>query len=409
MGLVDRLRPQAAMSPYQEQMIREIYGGGITSSGVSINSESAMRLITVQNCVRLRASTLSRLPCHMMEQVGRMKNKAEDFYLYPLLHDQPNEWMTAPEFWGMAEAHVSMTGNFYAYKLGLPGRPIKGLVPLKVGAVEEVDQAEDYSLTYNIRFRDGDKRPVSADKIFHLRSLTTDGILGLNPIHNARETVGLGLAGEKFLARFFGNGMHPGAVIKHPLVLNSQAHANLRANLKEKYEGLGKTHEFMLIDEGMDIQFPTIKLVDAQFLEQMKMTEAQICALFRVPLMLVGASAQSPTYASAEQFMLFYQMFSIDVPHYESAIRRDLLTPDERKKYFAKFNMSALQRGAFKDQMEGFQIGVNAEILNPNECRDLIDMNEYEGGSEYRTRTSTTKDTAKQSGDTTPPKEGAKK
>jgi HK97 family phage portal protein len=405
MGLVDRLRPKAAMTPQQEQMIREIWGGGITSSGVPINSESAMRLITVQNCVRLRASTLSRLPCHMMEQVGRMKNKAVDFYLYDMLLNQPNSWMTAPEFWSMAEAHVSLRGNFFAYKLGLSGRPILELIPIKAGAVEEVEQADDYSLTYHVRFKNGEKRPIPAGRIFHLRSLTTDGILGLNPIHNARETVGLGLAGEKFLARFFGSGLHPGAVIKHPLPLNSPAHAALRANLKEKYEGLGKTHEFMLIDEGMEIEFPTIKLVDAQFLEQMKMTEAQICALFRVPLMLVGASAQAPTYASAEQFMLFYQMFSIDAPHYESAIRRDLLTPEEKKKYFAKFNMDALQRGAFRDRMEGFQIGVNSEILNPNEVRDLLDRNPYPGGDEYRTRTST----VKEPGEGKPPEEGAMK
>lgn len=405
MGIVDRLRPRSAMSPQQEQMIREIYGGGVTSSGVAINSDTAMRLITVQNCVRLRASTLSRLPCHVMEVDGKARNKAVDFYLYEKLLYQPNSWMTAPEFWSMAEAHVSMRGNFFAYKLGLPGRPILELIPIKAGAVEEVEQADNYSLTYHVRFKDGERRPIPAEKIFHLRSLTIDGVLGMNPIHYARETVGLGLAGEKFLARFFGAGMHPGAVVKHPLTLNAPAHSNLRANLKEKYAGLGNMHDFMLIDEGMDIQFPTIKLVDAQFLEQMKMTEAQICALFRVPLMLVGAGDKAPTYASAEQFMLFYQMFSIDAPNYESAIRRDLLTPEERKRYFAKFNMNALQRGDFKSRMEGYQIGINSETLNPNEARELEDRNPYPGGEEYRTRTSTVKD----AGGVTPPDKGATK
>lgn len=401
MGLVDRLRPRAAITQQQEQMIREIYGGGLTSSGVSVNSDTAMRLITVQSCVRLRSKTLSRLPCHVMERIGKMKNKAEDFYLYDLLLHQPNSWMTAPEFWAMAEAHVSMTGNFYAYKLGLPGRPVRELVPIKAGAVEEVKQKDDYSLVYHIRLKDGERRPVPAEKIFHHRDLTLDGIVGMNPIQYARELIGLGLAGEKFLTRFFGNGMHPGAVIKHPLRLNTPAHADLRKGLKEKYEGLGKTHEFMLIDEGMEVEFPSIKLVDAQFLEQMKMTEAQICGLFRVPLMLIGASSSTPTYASAEQFMLFYQMFSVDVSDYESTIRRDLLSPDERKKYFAKFNMRALQRGAFNDQMTGFGTGIDKEFFNPNEVRDWLDLNPYDGGDEFRTRTSTTKEPDKGKDDKT--------
>ena len=168
--------------------------------------------------------------------------------------------------------------------------------------------------------------------------------------------------------------------------------------MKAKYEGLGQSHEFMLIDEGMGIEFPEIRLVDAQFLEQMKMTEAQICGLFRVPLMLIQSGDKTPTYASAEQFMLSYSVYGVtpDVVNYEKAIRRDLLTPEERKTYYAKFNVDALLRGDFKTRMEGFQIGVNTEILCPNEARDLLDMNPYPGGDEFRTRTSTVKTTASQ-------------
>jgi hypothetical protein len=42
--------------------------------------------------------------------------------------------------------------------------------------------------------------------------------------------------------------------------------------------------------------------------------------------------------------------------------------------------------------MEGFRIGINTEIYSPNEVREFMDMNPYEGGDEYRTRTSTVKD-----------------
>jgi hypothetical protein len=67
------------------------------------------------------------------------------------------------------------------------------------------------------------------------------------------------------------------------------------------------------------------------------------------------------------------------------------LTEEERKKYYAKFEMRGLLRGAFKDQMEGFAVAIDKEIMNPNECRDVLDMNPYKGGDVYKTRTSTTK------------------
>lgn len=394
MGIFSGIRPKA-LGPTLEKLILDTYGGYSTSSGVSVSSDTAMRLITVQSCVRLRAATLSRLPCHIMEKSGKKKNKAEDFYLYDKLLNQPNSWMTGPEFWGMAEAHVSTRGNFVAYKAQLPGRPIRELIPIKPGALESITQNEDYSLDYAIRFKNGEVKHLNETQVLHLRGMTLDGINGLNPIEYSRETIGKGLASEKHLGKWFSKGMHPSAVIKHPQSLNAPAYANLKANLKKKYEGLGQDYEFMLIDEGQTIEFPTIKLVDAQFLEQMKLTEAQICGLFRVPLMLVAAGDKAATFASSEQFMLFYMMLSIDAPNYESAIRRDLLTDEEKKKYFAKFEMRGLLRGAFKDQMEGLQTAINTEIMNPNEARDILDMNPYIGGDEYRTRTSTVKEPKK--------------
>lgn len=400
MGLLGALEKRhemasvSAMNSYElSRLIGEHFGGGTTASGVAVSSESAMRLITVHNCVNRRATTIERIPCHIMEQKGRNKNKAEDFYLYEKLLHQPNSWMTAPEFWGMAEAHVCLRGNFYAYKLGLPGRPILELVPLGPDAVQEVVQNPDYTLTYKVRMQEKPGvyvvKDIPQEKIFHIRGLTLNGITGLNPIEHARETVGLGMASDRFLGNYFGKGLHPSAVIKHPLKLDTPTHGNLRAALKEKYAGLANQLDFMLLDEGMDISFPQIKLVDAQYLELLNANRLDICGMFRVPPMLVSAEDKTPTYASAEQFMLFYQMLSVDVVRYESAIRRDLLAPEERKRFYAKFGINALLRGDFKTRMEGYQIGINCEMYAPNEARELEDMNPYDGGDEHRTRTST--------------------
>lgn len=394
-------RPQAALptyAPYDERYYNpggSLYGGDLIPGLAGVGSESAMRLITVQNCVRVRAYTISQLPCHIMEKKGKERNQATDFYLYEILHDQPNEWMSSSEFWGMAEAHVCLRGNFYAYKLGLENRPIQQLIPLKPGAVSKIDQNDDYSLTYHIQFKTGDILPVSGNKIFHLRGLTLDGINGVNPIEYARETIGTGLASVSFIGDYFNKGMHPGAIFKHPLHLNAPAHSNLKKTLKEKYQGLGKNWEMMLIDEGMNVEFPDVKLVDAQFLEQMKMNEAQICGLFRVPLMLIQSGDKAPTYASAEEFSRTFVVYGLtpDIVNYEKAIKRDLLSQNEKKKYYAKFELRGLLRGSFKEQMEGFAIAIDKELVSPNEVREMLDMNPRTDpdGDTYRTRTSTIK------------------
>lgn len=407
MGIVSRLpRPRArgTWGPTDDRWYNpggSFYGGNPLIPDFIGDPESAMRLITVQNCVRVRAFTRMQIPCHIMEVKGRNRTPAKDFYLYEKLHDRPNSWMTASEFWAMAEAHLCLRGNFYAYKFGIEGRPIRELIPLKADVVTGITQGDDFSLTYHIKVKDGTIQPVPREKIFHLRGLTLDGINGVNPIEYARETVGLGNESQRFLSKFFSKGLHPGAVIRHPMSLSAPAHADLRKNLKEKYEGLGKAWEFMLLDENMQIEFPTVKLVDAQYLEHTKMNEAQICGLFRVPLMLIQSGDKAPTYASAEQFMISYSVYGVtpDVVNCEMAINRDLLTPEERKKYYAKFNISSLVRGDFKTRMEGYQIGINSEMMSPNEARELEDMNPYPDGDVYKTRTSTVREPNNKEGD----------
>lgn len=395
MGIISRLkRPQAMNSHQLQKLIIDTYGGGMTSSGISVSSDTALRLATVQKCVRVRAATMASLPCHIMTKQGEMKEKAEDFYLYDKLLNQPNSWMTSALFWSMVEAYVCLRGNFLAYKSGLPGRPIKELIPINWDKIEKVEQNEDYSVTYTIRLKNGELKTLSQDQVMHIRGLLTlDGYTGVNPIQYFRETIGLGLASERFLTKYFGRGLQPGAIVKHPLSLSAQGNANLKAVVKEKYEQLKTDQNFMLLDEGMDITFPTIKLVDAQYLEIMKMNESDICGLFRVPLMLIQSGDKTPTYASAEQFMINYSTLGVspDCRNYEQSIRKDLLSEEEKKKYYAKFEMRGLLRGAFKDQMEGFAVAIDKEIMNPNECRDVLDMNPYKGGDVYKTRTSTTK------------------
>jgi HK97 family phage portal protein len=353
-----------------------------------------MRLITVHSCVKVLSESVAQLPCHLMEQKGEYRNKAIKNSLYRVLHDTPNSWMTSSEFWGMVSAHVAMRGNFYGYKVGLTNRATSAIIPVDPDRVS-VAQNDDYSLKYTVKSQNnGPDVEYPQDKIFHVRGLMLkNSIVGVNPIEYARESIGLGLASEQFLSNYFGRGMHPGAVIEHPLALSAPAHANLRKNLIEKYAGLGKSHEMMVIDEGMKINFPEIKLVDAQFLELCKLTVSQIAGLFRVPLMLLQTSDNVTTYASAEQFVLSFVTHTLTpiLVNIEKAIYRDLLTVAEKDTHYAKFSMQGLMRGAFKDQMDAFAVGIDKEVYNPNEIREWLELNPYEGGDVYRTRTSSMK------------------
>jgi HK97 family phage portal protein len=299
----------------------------------------------------------------------------------------------------MVVAHLLLRGNFFALKnrgLNKTSGEIKELIPLAPGIVQEVIQNRDYSLTYKCQLPDGTPKNIPGSEIMHLRGLVMDGFMGLNPIEWLRESIGLAQATQEFGARYFGNGTHPGMIIeKEGPALSAQALANYKASISEAYSGLGKAHRFMLLEEGMKAKSITINPEDAQFLETRNyQRKAIVDIFFTMPLTIICGADSTPTFASAEQFSINFVIYALMpwLVKIEKGIYRDLLTPEERKTYYAKFNAAGLQRGSFAEQMAGFATAIDKEIFNPNECRALLDMNPYDGGEVYKTRTSTTKD-----------------
>jgi HK97 family phage portal protein len=399
-SFMDRIPRPQAINTEMERLIREHFsGGGSSYSGVAVNSESAMRMMTVNNCVKVLFNCVSQMPCQLMEDVNDVKNKAKDHYLYKIISKRPNRWMTAPQLWGMAIVHVSLRGNFIAFKTGRPGS-YKEILPVHPDRLQEIRQNPDWSLTYKITNAvGGGYQEYTQDQIFHIRGLSLDGFTGMNPIQYARECIGLGIASERFLANYFGKGLHPGAIIERPEKMDTADRKNMLEAYKIAYSGLGKSSDLMLLDGGAKIDFPPIKLVDAQFIEQMRFTEAQICGLFGVPLILVQAGSTPATFASSLQFKQSFVDFTIApiAVNFETSIDKDFLTDVEQDTYYTKFNLNSLLRGNMAERFAAYAVGITNKFMNSNEARALEDWNKREGGDVYENpNTSSNKESDKQ-------------
>lgn len=408
-------RPKAMTSRELEKLLITGYGGGSTSTGISVSTDSAMRAMSVHTCVKAKSNGIKMMPCHLMRRNGKNVEKATDHNIYRLLHDQPNAWMTPSEFWGMASACLDLRGNFFALKSGLPGRPVRELIPLAIGSVEEVIQSPDYGLVYKVirptqdssgtygigQTTGGEVDYIPGNRIMHLRGLTLDGFMGLNPIAYARESIGLELATEKHGAKLFAHGTNIGGVLTMPEGQYFKDRAKAREFLDEfndNYSSVENAHKAALLENGVTWTKMGMTSVDSQFLEARRYQHRQIVDLFfSLPLSIMTSEDKTATFASSDNFSIDFVKYAL-MPYainIEQAIYRDLLTEDEKKTYYAKFEARSLLRGSFREQMEGFQIGINTEIYSPNEVREMLDVNPYEGGDEYRTRTSTTKETGK--------------
>ena len=373
-----------------EQLAAALGVGYETNSGQSVTSTSAMQQLTVFNCVRVLAESMGMMPCQFLKQIGRERSAASEHRLSRLLGMAPNGYMTAQEFWELVTVCLCLRGNFFAYKVYAFGE-VAELLPINPALVTP-KLNDDWTVEYEVQFKDG-KRTMSQDEIWHVRLFTLDGLNGLNPISYARQALGLGQAMELHAAKLFTNGAVSSGVMTTDQTLTDDAFNRLKTQFQGEHMGVANAYKPMILEMGLDWKPISMNLQDSQFIESRRLTDSQICGLFRVPPHLV-ANMEKMTLNNIEHMGMSFVNYSL-VPimtRIEHRIQVGLLSEKDQLTHYAKFNAGALLRGDLKGRYESYGKGIQWGILSPNDCRDLEDLNPREGGDVYLTPMNMTTD-----------------
>lgn len=364
--------------------------GSQSATGLSINPESASKFGAVFACVRVRAESLGQLPCHFYEQRGKDKKKALENPLYTLLHDAPNEAMTAQEFWEWVSASLDLRGNAYAY-INWQNGQIFELLPLDARWVTvRMDQKRD--IYYEVRIPKGesgggDLVRYAPSNILHIKQLSLNaGVTGASVIEQARETFGMAMALERHGAKFFKNGGAPGGVLKTEQVLDDDTYKALEESWADTHGGLDNAHRVAILEAGLSWQSVGVPLKDAQYLEGRKFSRSEIAGLFRVPPHMIG-DLERATFSNIEHQALDFVTHGLmpTAVRIEQRIKLQLVKKEDRTKFFAKFNMGALVRGDMTARANYYTKQLQNGALSPNEIREFEDLNPREGGDIYLT------------------------
>ena len=343
--------------------------GGTSQAGVAVNAQTAMQSAAVYSCVQVLAQSIGMLPLcvYAIDDAG-IRRRATQHRLWALLQDQPNSFQTAVEFFEMMSAHLCLRGNAYA----LINRNAKGqileLIPLHPDQVS-VQMQTDYRLRYGCTLEGGQRMALATGDVFHVRGLTLNGWLGISPIAYAREAIGLAMATERFGATLFRNGAKMGGVLEHPGKISKEAADRLRSSFDEAHSG-ENAHRTAILEEGLKWSKVSMTADDSQFLETRKYQRSEIAAIFRVPPHMIG-DLERATFSNIEQQSLEFVNFTLMpwLHRIEKAIRRDLLTPAERTRMMARFNVANLLRGDAAARAAYYQSGIQQGWMTRNEAR----------------------------------------
>ncbi len=101
-----------------------------TTSGKMVNEKTAMQTSAVYACVRILVETIASLLLSIYRHTVNSKEKATEYKLYNLLHNEPNPEMTSFVFRKTLMSYLLLWGNAYAQIIRDGRGEILSLYPL---------------------------------------------------------------------------------------------------------------------------------------------------------------------------------------------------------------------------------------------------------------------------------------
>jgi len=355
----------------------DAFEGRETSSGIHINETVALGIPAVYACIRVLSEAIASLPLIVYERFpDGDKQRAKDFSLYRILHDECNPLMTSFELRELLVGHLCLRGNAYCF-IERDNGEVVGLWPLHPDKVTvEVSGRE---LIYRYQNNGVEKNYPMSD-ILHIRGLSSDGIVGYSPLTLLRDSFGHAKAVSEYSSSYFKNDASPGGLLVSPNSLNAQSMSNLRKAWEQGHSGQGKHHRVAIMDSGLEWKSIGISPQDSQLIESQKFSVVEIARVFRVPLNLIMDYERS-TYSNVTEQNRSFLTHTLQpwLTRIEQAMIKTLLTESEKSKYIVEHLTQGFLRADTKTRYESYKIAVDAGFLTIDEVRQLENLNKLEG------------------------------
>jgi len=275
-------------------LFKEIYGGRKSSSGRTVNVNTAIDVSTVFACCRVVGEGLAQVPLKLMQESadGKTRLPAKKHSLYKKLALRPNRWQTSFEYREMLVWHVLLTGNYYSF-INRLGNKIVELYPFQQHMVEV--KFESGVLTYKVTSENGSQQVFPASSIWHVRGPSLNGWYGLEAVKHAREAIGLAMTLEETAGSMTKNGVNTSGAYSVEGTLTPDQYKNLAQWIEKNIAGSENAGKPLILDRAAKWVSTQMTGIDAQALEQRRFQIEEICRFARVMPIMVGNSDKATT------------------------------------------------------------------------------------------------------------------
>lgn len=360
----------------------DLFGRGSESdSGVVVDSESALEYSPWWRGVNLLANYFAKVPCYIYKRTGQGKERDTSHKAYRPLRWKPNPLQTAYVQRQQAMGHLTSYGNFYAVIEDVG--PWYHLWPLDPSTTYPVRDTDTGEVWYILEGDTGPERRVRPEDIFHVKGLGFDGLVGYNVIDYARNTLGLGMAQNKYCEINFKNGVRPSVVLEAPAGVTDAQINKLRETWEGMYTGVENMHRTIILSNGMKANALTFSAQEAQMREMREFQTREAANYLGLPAHKLGDTTRT-SFASLEQENQSLLDDTMD-PWYSAWEYEawDKLLSDEEKEadsHVVEFLRQALVRADMKTRALYYRTATAGRgWMTPDEVRGAENMNPLGG------------------------------
>jgi HK97 family phage portal protein len=386
----------------------------VNAAGRVVDMSMLSRNSTVMACVNAKARALAQLPIKIMayDENGKLvdavtdpnvsaRDKAKAKAVYYLLNN-PNNYQSSFEFWFQWSMWYDLSGETFT-ALWRKEQTNSTLTPMEMYLLDSTlitaqitpTRYPTYRLSTSTYGFNKDE-PLDYFQVIHASEMAWQGSAGFNKGILATELVSLDQDIDLYSNFIMLNGAKPSGMFVTDQVIPDAKFKEIAARLKEawtsltgsKSTDLSKPGQGMLLDNGMKympLNMLTLQDADARALKEQTMK--RICGLFGVPpsMIGIGESKYNNTQTMLDEFYksTMYPM----IVNIQQKFKTSLLAGYPN--LCIEFQTENFLKGAPLDQMNYAVAGVNSGIMTPNEAREYLGKENFDGADEL-------KDTSKQ-------------
>jgi len=339
-------------------------------TGEIVTELTALAHSAVISAVTILADSIAAMPLELTRTRGGRIEKLPT----PSVLQRPNDRQNMFEFVHQTMATLALHGNAYIYApQGNNGLPLE-MRNIHPKAISRIALSDTGEMIYEMGKQEYSSKDIRA---IHWLILPNQ-LRGVSPIDTMRNTVGMGLAMDRFLAQFYGEGATPSSVLETDGALTPDQARQIRDSWEESHY---KHRKPAVLQGGLKWRSITTSAADMQMLEHKESIIRDIARVYRIPLhLIIGTGGDSQTYQNLEAVgSAFYQYTLLGwVRRLETAFS-EMLPINEQ----VRFNASEFLRADLMTRVKAQQLQILSGTMTPNEAREIENREPYDGGNDF--------------------------